>query len=109
MATSRVASFTMYSTWKWELDKASGQHVAYCDELKLTAEGETFGELAETILEVQTSYFHYLAKEGLLEEFLDEHGVDYQTDSGHEDDAVRFNVPPALIPAAHAANREAHC
>jgi len=98
-----VVNFSMRVTWAWWRDALSGYFVATCDDLKLTAEAITFGELAETIMESQLSFFNYLNREGRLEDFLDERSVEYETDGGTAD--VNFPMPNL----DYDPNHEAHC
>lgn len=51
-----------------------GGYVGRCDALKVTAQGDTFGELMSTIVEVQNELLLDLLGEGELEAFLHRHG-----------------------------------
>lgn len=56
--------------WKVWRDPASGWWVGACDPLRLTAEGETYGELMVDIDGVLQGLFRHLVIEDNVQEFL---------------------------------------
>lgn len=64
----------------------TGRLVAFCDELCLNAGGDSYDDLAEAVHEVSRSKFKMLYDEGLLDDFVQEHGLTMPDPTDSPDD-----------------------
>ena len=61
-------------SWRTWQSRAGGTWIASCDPLKITARGETWGELQESMAELISELFRDLFESGDLAVFLNEKG-----------------------------------
>ena len=61
-------------SWVVGRDLRAQVWVGWCNQLKLTAQADSFGEMLETINEIMTTMMETLLEEGQLEAFLRRHG-----------------------------------
>ena len=74
----------------------SGWWVANCEQLQLTACGETYLEMQQDLDENIQDLLRYLVKEGKLEEYLSTHGWSLIAPDGvqvNQQSRARFDVP----------------
>jgi predicted RNase H-like HicB family nuclease len=79
--------------WNASRDPASNFWVAVCEPLKLTAQGETWSILVESISDTLQIIFTDLVKTGTLERFIEAHGWKLQTPIPANTNRLRFDVP----------------
>jgi predicted RNase H-like HicB family nuclease len=77
-----------------------GSWVAVCDMLKLTAEGDTWDDLTDTVQEILTALFTSLMEEGTLVDFLASHGWSPLAPLPEAGADVRLDLPFVLTPQA---------
>jgi hypothetical protein len=94
-----VVQLNVQVSWRAERDVKTGEWVAVCDALKLTAQGETWEDLTSMIFEVQDHLFRTVWSEGALDQFLWSHGWQpapkIQAELGED---VKFDFPTKVIP-----------
>ena len=61
-------------SWRTWQSREGGTWIASCDPLKITARGETWGELQESMAELISELFRDLFESGDLAVFLNEKG-----------------------------------
>lgn len=86
--------------WLFTKDEPSGQWIAVCNPLKLTMEGDTYGELMENLNQSIQLLFESLVSSGEFDQFLRDRGWSAQhqvTIADIQSQNVRFDVPFELI------------
>ncbi len=85
--------------WSMKQDEATGHWIGVCPALKLTASGETHGNLIEAINESVNAIFQDLLDSGDLEEFLSLHGWSKQETcrENSESNSVELDVPWKML------------
>jgi hypothetical protein len=77
---------------QWKYFRDEDQWVATCDQLRLSAVGETWNELVESIVDMMNHLFADLYKTGELPRFLSERGWSSNVTLA-PGAQVRFDVP----------------
>ncbi len=95
IVTVELTAEIQWVVWK---DRTTGMWVGACDPLKLTAEGETHGDLMQDIDGVLQDLFRELVGSGDLERFLSDRGwrketVQVPLPTGIPLEDMRFDVP----------------
>ena len=95
--------------WQVARDPKSDRWIGVCPALKVTAEADTWGELAQTINEIHNELFRDLLEDGELQAFLIQHGWQPVTPIPVQPSNVVFDIPAHMIPAgANDSAREIH-
>lgn len=104
----RVVDIQAQLAWQAHRDARSRMWVAYCQPLSLTAEGETWSELNQSIGEILNLLFMELLESNELDRFLLQHGwtlsVPVRDLRALPSGGFVFDIPFAVAQqAAHAA------
>ena len=95
--TSRIVEIDADVAWRAWRSRDSGEWVAECTSLGLTATGTTWADLHAYIAEVQQHLFRDVAKEGdaIFRRFLETHGfrVISRSRLPAQRERLRFDVP----------------
>ena len=81
--------------WKVYRDHASRYWIGVCDPLKISLQGKSLGELAETIEESLNALFHDLVRTNELDMFLRSQGwkLEEKLPPQRERQKARFELP----------------
>lgn len=92
----------------WNVHQYDGIYVAVCDALNLTAMGETFAELTESIMDMIEHLFRDLFKRGEMEHYLLARGWRQlgPQPMSVAPDVVQFDLPMDIV---MASGHEARC
>lgn len=85
------------SALSWQCTPSQGNWVAVNDPLKLTVQGETWGDLMQNIADTLSLLLLDLLSENELDTFLRENGWQAMGQIPARPDGVRFDVP--FVPA----------
>jgi predicted RNase H-like HicB family nuclease len=79
--------------WQVRPGQSGEAWIGICEPLKLTVQGETWGDLMESISETLDAVMSDLAQSDELPQFLRTHGWQLMTPLPPEPKDVRFDVP----------------
>jgi len=88
-----IVSIQGQVVWRVCQDRASGYFIGICDPLKLTLQGQSLGELTESIDEGINAMLHDLVQTHELDMFLRDQGWTLMTPVPKRTDNVRFRMP----------------
>ncbi len=88
-----IVSIQANLVWHVYQDRASGYFIGVCDPLKITLQGQSLGELTETIDEGINALLHDLIQTNELDLFLRDQGWTLVTPVPKRTENVRFQVP----------------
>lgn len=86
--------------WRCFRNRKTGQWIAICDPLKITAEGETWQELNQTIAEMLNAMLSDLLRTGDLKKFLTAHGWKPDKPIPAKPKNVHFDIPWEIVKQA---------
>ncbi len=97
MTQAEVVRIEADVSWEVTEDRDSGLWIGVCEDLHLSAHGDTFAEFQECVLEVMDLLFQDLREEGDLAKFLEDRGwrTPATIASVPADVPLRFDIPYA--------------
>ena len=106
--TTHVIRFEMNATIEWRAfrDPKTNVWIGVCDALSVTAQGDTWDELEQSIREIQNELFVSLHEEGELVQFLRDRGWSPTTSipsSASSSHHLKLDIPTKVVPVAHAS------
>ena len=94
-----IVGFNIEAEIAWRAIRDDSGWVGICDALKLTAQGETWSDLNETIDDIQQDLFVSLLAEGSLADFLQANGwTPTKPLPPSKTEGVVFDMPARVVP-----------